>query len=222
MHKEQIYSLIRSAFEELKKEESDICIPEETMLPEKKLFEYGLEPYSLGDLERDLEKRFGGRALNFESFMVPETFYDVTMGSLVEYLAGRLGPASTNPIVVYVDDEEENLFIFKRKFGKVLNLKVFADPREALTFIVGTDDVALVITDEVMPGLTGNQLCDEVKKAKPFMKFILITGNPENDNQLMYKSLRHSRFYEFIQKPVDFDGKFNEYLSLIKNLTEDK
>ena len=38
-------------------------------------------------------------------------------------------------MVVYVDDEEENLFIFKRRFGKDFPIKTFSDPHEALSFI---------------------------------------------------------------------------------------
>jgi DNA-binding NtrC family response regulator len=169
-------------------------------------------------LERDLEERLDGRRLDMENFLVPEAFYDVTIGQILDYIEDRVALRRKKSIVVYVDDEEENLFIFRRKFGKDFNLKLFSDPQEALEFIKSNNNVALVITDEVMPGLRGNKLCEEVRKAKPFMKFILITGNPENDENLMYKSLRRGRFYEFIQKPVDFDGKRDEYLELINSI----
>jgi len=220
MDRDQIYTLLKSSVEELKKTEEDIQSLDDTIVAEKKIFEYGLDIFSFGELERDLENRLDGRKLNFESFMVPENFYDVSMGQILDHITGRLGQSVKDPIVVYVDDEEENLFIFKRKFGKVLTLKTFSAPEKALEYIKSTENVTLVITDEVMPGLTGNQLCDEVKKVKPYMNFILITGNPENDDQLMYKSLRHSRFYEFIQKPVDFDNKYEEYLGMINGLIQ--
>lgn len=140
------------------------------------------------------------------------------LGQLCDHILREGFEKSGNFEVVYVDDEQENLFIFKRKFGKRLNLKTFENPKEALDYIVRTPTVALVITDEVMPGLSGNELCDEVHKAKPNMKFVLITGNPNNDGDLMYKSLRKNRFYEFINKPVDFDGKGEEYFALIQGL----
>jgi DNA-binding NtrC family response regulator len=78
----------------------------------------------------------------------------------------------------------------------------------------------LVITDEVMPKLSGNELCDAVKKSKPNLKFILITGNPNHDSDLMYLTLRKNRFYEFINKPVDFENKAEEYFSMIQSLIE--
>jgi len=218
MNTEKIYELVCAAVNELRKEDEDILALDKPIQKDKPLHEYGLDSFTLGELERDLESRLDGHKLGFDSFLVPENFYSVTVGHIVEQISNRVGSVVKDPVVVYVDDEEENLFVFKRKFGKALTLKTFANPVEALEYIKSTDTVALVITDEVMPSLSGNQLCDEVKKVKPYMNFILITGNPENDDQLMYKTLRHSRFYEFIQKPVDFEGKYNDYLSMIQSL----
>jgi hypothetical protein len=50
------------------------------------------------------------------------------------------------------------------------------------------------------------------------LKFILITGNPNSDDDLMYRSLRNSRFYDFINKPVDLEGKGEEYLKLFQDI----
>jgi hypothetical protein len=50
------------------------------------------------------------------------------------------------------------------------------------------------------------------------MKFILITGNPNSDGDLMYRALRRNRFFEFFNKPVDFEAKSEEYLGLINRI----
>jgi hypothetical protein len=50
------------------------------------------------------------------------------------------------------------------------------------------------------------------------MKFILITGNPNSDDDLMYRSLRKSRFYEFINKPIDLEKKGDEYLKMFQDI----
>ena len=218
MNIEDIYSMIKASVEELKKEYSELRSLDDDIKRNAKITDYGFDVITLGELERDLEERLDGRKLDMESFLVPETFYEVTIGQILNFIEKRITTRSKNPIVVYVDDEEENLFIFNRKFGKDFNLKLFSDSEEALDYINANADVALVITDEVMPGLRGNKLCDEVRKAKPFMKFILITGNPENDENLMYNTLRQDRFYEFIKKPVDFDGKRQELLDLIHSI----
>jgi response regulator RpfG family c-di-GMP phosphodiesterase len=153
-----------------------------------------------------------------DQYLLPEEFHYLTMGKLLSLLTTSSMSKILNPQVVYVDDEEENLFIFKRKFGNKVNLKTFTDPLAALEYIKAEDSVSLVITDEVMPIMGGNALCDEVHKAKPMLKFILLTGNPNNDDDLLYRTLRQSRFYEFISKPVDLEGKGAEYLKMFQEI----
>jgi CheY-like chemotaxis protein len=168
----------------------------------------------------ELKHRLGGLAINVElMYRMQKAFQGSpmdmhnykTLGDMARHIQSSLHHGIPNPLVVYVDDEEENLFVFRRRYAKRLNLKTFSDPKEALEFIRNSQEVVLVLTDEVMPGMTGNQLCDEVHMTRPFLKFILITGNPSGDENLLHKSLRHGRFYDFINKPLDFDGKGEEY-----------
>jgi CheY-like chemotaxis protein len=192
-------------------------------LPEKMdgnipLNEVGLDIVTLPEVAEELKSRLGGRNIGLERVLNPQDVNAMNVGQLLGIIHESLSPKRREPLTVYVDDEEENIFIFKRRFGKSLNLKTFTDPEAALAFIKSDDSVALVITDEVMPRLSGNDLCDEVHKVKPFMRFVLITGNPNNDGDLMYKALRKNRFYDFINKPVDFDKKGEEYLLMFQSL----
>jgi CheY-like chemotaxis protein len=184
---------------------------------------------NIGEVARELRARLGGIALNVELMYrmqkaVQGTASDLgtykTLGDIARHIQGALHHGISNPVVVYVDDEEENLFVFRRRFGKRLNLRTFSDPLEALEFIAANPDVVLVLTDEVMPGLTGNQLCDRAHEIKPNLKFILITGNPGGDQNLMHRSLRHGRFYDFINKPLDFEQKGEEYLGTVNRVLE--
>jgi hypothetical protein len=59
-----------------------------------------------------------------------------------------------------------------------------------------------------------------VHETKPLMKFILITGNPNGDGDLMYRALRRNRFFEFFNKPVDFSARGEEYLALIHGVLD--
>jgi CheY-like chemotaxis protein len=166
----------------------------------------------------ELSARFNGKDFHLEGYLIPEEYYYLGVDKLVAAVASAFKTTCQEPEVVYVDDEEENLFVFKRKFGKKLKLKVFTDPKAALLYIQRSEDVKLVITDEVMPGMSGNELCDAVHDTKPLMKFILITGNPNGDGDLMYRALRRNRFFEFFNKPVDFEAKGEEYLALINRI----
>jgi CheY-like chemotaxis protein len=182
------------------------------------LNDLGLDITTLPEVLAEFQARVGGKDLQMDDVLNPSDVNSMTLGDLLREIRTALGGHRANPVVVYVDDEEENLFIFTRKFGKQLNLKTFTDPVKAFEFIKSDGSVALVITDEVMPNLNGNALCDAVHKVKPTMKFVLITGNPNTDDDLMYRSLRKNRFYEFINKPLDLANKGDEYLALFKGL----
>ena len=182
---------------------------------------------NIGAFATELRHRLGGIALNVElMYRMQSVFKDTsmdmryykTLGDVAKHIESALHHGIQNPLVVYVDDEEENLFVFRRKYAKRMNIKTFSSPREALEFIRGSHDVVLVLTDEVMPGMTGNQLCDEVHKTRPFLKFILITGNPSGDENLLHRSLRHGRFYDFINKPLDFEAKGEDYFETMNGV----
>ncbi len=218
MDKDAIYNLLREAAISLSAADRSIPALPEKMEASRRLSDLGLDVVTLPEILDDLKSRLSGRELRVQDLLYPDVLNTLTIGDLVERLSSELRTGPRNPIVVYVDDEEENLFIFRRKYGKRLQLKTYSDPLEALAFIKASPDVALVITDEVMPNLNGNALCDAVKASKPAMKFILITGNPNNDGDLMYRTLRQNRFYEFISKPVDFEGKGEDYFNMIQSL----
>ncbi len=219
MDKTSAYNLLRAAAERIIDRNDEIIHFEEIAEPTKQLQAYGVDIATFGEIIRDLEIRLKIPSLEMESMLVPERFNTLTIGDIIDHMLKAQKPHSLKqPIVVYVDDEEQNIFVFKRKFSKYFKLQTFTNPFEALAFIKETPEVGLVITDEVMPGMRGNELCTEVKKLVPSMAFILITGNPENDNNLLYRTLRQNRFFEFFQKPVDFDTRREEYLGIIRGI----
>lgn len=215
---ESLYRMIREISAGMAAKDTGIRSLPESIDPDALLADMGLDLAALPDLATELKKRLGNRDLGLERIIDPATINGLTVGRFLERVRSSLLSSADRPLIVYVDDEIQNLFVFTRKFGKRLNLKTFTDPEEALAFIKAEDSVALVITDEVMPKMTGNKLCDEVQKVKPKMKFVLITGNPNNDEDLLYKTLRRNRFYEFLNKPLDLEGKGEEYFNMIEGL----
>ncbi len=220
MNTQQAYDIVREIVASLKERGENTKLLPEEMKPEAALYDLGVDLIVFSELAEELSQRFNGRDFHLNAYMVPEEYYYLTVGELVERITSTFKAVKRDPLVVYVDDEEENLFVFKRRYGKKLNLQTFTNPNSALSFIQNNSDVKLVITDEVMPGMSGNELCDNVHKTKPLMKFILITGNPNGDGDLMYRTLRKNRFFEFINKPVDFENKGEEYLNVINGILE--
>lgn len=218
MNHEQAYAILQEIVRAMaSRGERMRPLPEEPSM-ETTLEAAGIDLIAFSDIMDELKQRLPGKNFHLDRFLVPEEFHYLTVGKVLDRITIPAREGSSPAEVVYVDDEEENLFVFKRKFGKDLNLKTFTNPVMALEYIQSHSEVGLVITDEVMPRLSGNELCDEVRKTKPNMKFILITGNPNQDDDLMYRSLRQSRFYEFINKPMNLEEKGEEYLSMIKSL----
>jgi CheY-like chemotaxis protein len=224
---DKILAILRDVFTRLAKENPSFA-PLPSVLDDNTTLEaLHVSEANIGELARELRARLGGIALNVELMYrmqkaVQGTANDMgnykTLGDMARHIAGALHHGIANPVVVYVDDEEENLFVFRRRFGKRLNLRTFSNPLEALAYIEENPEVVLVLTDEVMPGMTGNQLCDRAHETRPALKFILITGNPGGDENLLHKSLRHGRFYDFINKPLDFEGKSEDYLAVVNRI----
>ena len=170
----------------------------------------------MGEFARELRNRLGGIALNVElMYRMQKAFGGTssgqnqytTIGEMVRHIQSSLHHGIQNPVVVYVDDEEENLFVFRRKYAKRINLRTFSDPAEALAFIKDSPDVVLVLTDESMPGMSGNELCDQVHLTKPFLKFILITGNPGGDENLTASIAAPWPLLRLHQQAVGFRSK---------------
>ena len=218
MDKQSIYTIFKAVVAGLadSNPKSDVKPLPDDLVEHTELATFKIDAVLFSEIIDELEGRFGNRNLDLRNFLNPHEFQYLTLGAVVSQIERDLNTRIKNPVVVYVDDEEENLFVFRRKMAKHIKLVTFTKPFEALEYIKGNSDVALVITDEVMPGLNGNSLCDEVRKVKPVMKFILITGNPQNDTDLLHKTLRGNRFYEFLNKPLDLDKKGDEYLRLIR------
>jgi CheY-like chemotaxis protein len=220
MNKVELYKILQSISIELA--ESDNSISKLPPDPDwdVTLESLGIDAISAQDYFQKLELRIPTKKFQVRPNIIESLHLYPNLGSLCNFFLEECFERQRNPEIVYVDDEQENLFIFKRKYGKRLNIKTFEDPLSALDYISKSPNVSLVITDEVMPGMNGNQLCDEVKKSKPNLKFILITGNPNGDGDLMYLALRKNRFYEFINKPVDFENKGEEYFTMIQGLID--
>ncbi|PWU13062.1 MAG: hypothetical protein C5B49_15175 [Bdellovibrio sp.] len=118
--------------------------------------------------------------------------------------------------LVVVDDEDQNLYLFKDHFGDHFNLKLFQNPSKASQHVRENPKVLLVVTDQSMPEVKGQDLAERVKSERAYLNCIMVTANPENDKNLMYSSLRHKFFFDFLQKPIDFENRHAELLDLFE------
>lgn len=130
--------------------------------------------------------------------------------------------------VLVVDDELDNLEIFVEEFKRYYNLLSANNANEALKILKEEEDLAVIITDQRMPDVTGVDLLEEVKTKYPFVIRILITGY--TDLTVAVDSINKGKVFSYIQKPVEKEptieiindalGQYVENLQ-IRNAVED-
>jgi len=69
-------------------------------------------------------------------------------------------------LILYVDDEHPNRVVFDITFGKEFKIKSVSSAEEALAF-VSQENVAVIVTDQRMTGMSGDELLKKVKDVSP-------------------------------------------------------
>ena len=70
------------------------------------------------------------------------------------------------------------------------------------TFDDHTDEIALLVTDVIMPGRSGRELCDSLREKQPDLKVLFMSGY--TDNAIVHHGvLEPGR--PFLEKPFDPD-----------------
>lgn len=107
--------------------------------------------------------------------------------------------------ILFIDDEQNIVNVVKAILGELgYRLSAYLDPGEALQYFKqNPDEVDLIITDMTMPGLTGEELAQEIWKIKPGMPMILCTGF---STQMSEDRARQLGFKKFMMKPLSVTG----------------
>jgi len=103
------------------------------------------------------------------------------------------------PILV-VDDEQDNLDAFRFNFRKTFDILTATSGAEALA-ILAEKDVAVVVTDQRMPKMTGVELLREVRAKTPETVGIILTAFTDVD--VLIEAINLGQVYRYITKPWD-------------------
>ena len=102
--------------------------------------------------------------------------------------------------ILFVDDEEKTRKYFSRLFGEKFKILLAVDGVQALEmFKANMDDIAVVITDQRMPNMTGSQLLEKVTQLKPSCVRILSTAYSDIDAAI--DAVNKGGMYQYITKP---------------------
>ncbi|MCB0735935.1 MAG: response regulator [Bacteroidetes bacterium] len=102
--------------------------------------------------------------------------------------------------VLYVDDEAENLIVFRSGFKREFNVFVAESAAEAWS-ILNEELIHVVVSDQRMPVCTGTQFFAELKEKKPSIIRILLTGYADFEDVIT--AINEGKIYHYINKPWD-------------------
>jgi DNA-binding NtrC family response regulator len=103
------------------------------------------------------------------------------------------------PILV-VDDEQDNLDAFRFNFRKTFDILTAGGGAEALD-ILADREIAVVVTDQRMPKMTGVELLREVRSRQPEAVGIILTAFTDVD--VLIEAINLGQIYRYITKPWD-------------------
>src|SRR5688572_30432884 len=109
-------------------------------------------------------------------------------------------PAKSRPTVLVVDDEEENVGLVKRILRKDFNVVTAQTGQQGLELLQNTSDVALIITDQRMPGMTGAEMLRHSLALAPDAVRIVLSGYSDVTDILDAINLGHVS--RFLLKPI--------------------
>ena len=104
--------------------------------------------------------------------------------------------------IMVVDDEPANLRLLERLFRRDYQVLSAGSGQEALR-LLEQHDVALLITDQRMPGMTGIELLKRAAELRPHMVRIILTGY--TDMEALVEAINCGQVYRYATKPWNND-----------------
>jgi signal transduction histidine kinase len=108
--------------------------------------------------------------------------------------------ATLKPNILYVDDNETNLVLFEATFQNDYNV-FLANSGEKGLEILSEDKFAVIISDQRMPGMTGNELLQTVQEKFPDVMRFILTAYTDYDT--VVETINKGQIYGFFNKPFD-------------------
>lgn len=109
-------------------------------------------------------------------------------------------------IVLYVDDVQANLMLFQASFGSFYEV-LLADSGKSALEMLEEKEVHVLVSDQNMPGMTGNELLSIVANEYPDIMRFMITAYTDYD--VVVDAINKGDPYGFFNKPYNRDDVRN-------------
>ena len=103
--------------------------------------------------------------------------------------------------ILIVDDEENVRSALRRSLRKTAHKLLFAESGKAALSILDREEVDIVVSDHLMPGMTGAQLLRSVRLCRPYVARVMLTG--QADLEMAMDAIRSGDIDRFLTKPWD-------------------
>ena len=100
--------------------------------------------------------------------------------------------------VLYVDDEPDNLRVFELTFRREFKILTAASAKQGLR-ILNENPVAVVLSDQRMPGVTGVEFLARVRNLDPKTVRVLVTAY--GDVEILRQAINDGSIYRYVPKP---------------------
>ena len=117
---------------------------------------------------------------------------------------------SKSKSILLVDDEPDIINLFTDLLNREdYNVIGFTNPLKALEhYKTNFPQYGLIISDIVMPGMSGFDLLKDIKKIDPAISFFLMSAN----DTINFSEIEGIKIDGFIQKPI----RIKEFLSILE------
>ncbi|HVH47055.1 MAG TPA: hybrid sensor histidine kinase/response regulator [Labilithrix sp.] len=103
-------------------------------------------------------------------------------------------------LILYVDDEHANRVVFEVSFGKLFRIKCVNSGEDALTFLA-QEHAAVIVTDQRMTGMSGDELLRKVKDSSPDTVRMILTAY--SDLEPILGAVNEGLVARYVIKPWD-------------------
>ncbi|MDC4204279.1 MAG: ATP-binding protein [Candidatus Manganitrophus sp.] len=103
--------------------------------------------------------------------------------------------------VLFVDDEEMALISLEEQYEREFTIYTAKSGKEAIETLQAHPEIALIISDQRMPGMSGVEFLAQAKKIVPEAVRMLLTAYTEME--MVIEAINKGNIYRYITKPYD-------------------